>query len=222
MRHWHRCERWDRRGISCPFGPMDDPNEQGGEGEGDEFCWDCYAMVPPERRRKGRPPKGQVMEAAEMVRLAVQQLRALKETIRLPSPGVIPEPRTLRPPVPVPGPGIALPGPNLELFPQRVGSVFGGLLQTGIESFTGYRSQYEANRLAGELEESLAEGFRNFVGPRLKPIATGAALAGGGAGMGFLFNWSARLRRMQGVPSMEEEFGSRAVTRGRSRFDTGG
>lgn len=199
---------------------MHEGEEKGGGGEPDGNDWWDFIekMVVPAKKRSKKivHPRGDVLEAEAMVRRAVEELRALKAlegTIPLPSPGVIPEPRPLG--VPPSRPGWA-PAPDIELFPERVGSVFAALLQAGLESFVGYRPQYETNQLAGALEENLAKGLSQFVENwKLKPVAAGAGAAGVAGGMGFLFNWSARLRKMGGMPSMEEEFGRKAVQQSR-------
>lgn len=230
MRHWHQCRRWTKRKLDCPF--RDQPLHEDEDDDGGGFDWDHWIdkIMVPMRRKKDGPPSGPVMEAAEMVRLAYEELRKVKRTVPLPGPGVFPEPdvegqkrlvpKPGAPAIPelLPGPGDPAYRPGSELFPTRKGvNVFGMLLQFAMESFVGYRSPYDARRLAGDLEESLAGGVRKFISsPVLKPVAVGAAA--GAAGVPFLFNWADRLRKMQGMPTQKEDL--RGSGRARQGFET--
>ncbi len=121
MEHWHRCRRWWRRGLECPFTKMGmhDPGDGGPEPEDEGFPFPRFAVP----GRKKAPPKfgGGLLEASEPFLAKLEDLykEIAEGTPKL--PGTPPEPFGLppgRPPVPRP---VRAPEPVRVPEPVRAG-----------------------------------------------------------------------------------------------------
>ncbi len=61
MKHWHRCRRWEVRGISCPFAEVKDHEDRDGPGDDLTYSATARARVPvgvPLGSGPGRPTVG--------------------------------------------------------------------------------------------------------------------------------------------------------------------
>lgn len=139
MRHWHRCLRWKRRGMDCPFAKLDEhPEEDGDEDEEREEPEGQpleprgvpvpEKLVPPEKEAKEEVEKPTVIEMAEAI---VLELGGEPWWVPDPVPrGTLPLRAAPRVPFPTPpGPGVRAPAPGGAGFNLGPG---GGLVGAGV------------------------------------------------------------------------------------------
>jgi len=188
MKHWHRCSRWWKQGLACPFsslaahgvmsprgGPeLDDPPGTG-------------RKVGSRRKLPLLPLPGRKEERRHRFDDTRDAIRAqLKRELRARGMlDAIPVPRTVGEPFDLPVPA------------GTPGRVEAARFITGL--FRGVRVKAVPPRVkAAAAETAVADQF----GFRLKRGLTAAAIAGGvvaaGGGIGFMFNAASRMRQLLG------------------------
>lgn len=146
MEHWHRCERWYRQGLDCPFRAIEDDDP--------EFDDDDLPLPPvalparkrvPLRKKQGRIGKGHPASYSEPL--------PVRTTVPLPPPPppVPPSPVPKRVPVPRPVPPGVEPAPRPGEVPGRVPApVFGFEPTQALATEVGQNVQEGARAVATE------------------------------------------------------------------------
>ncbi len=108
MKHWHRCQRWIRRGMSCPFSLVDEHEDTE---DSDEFL--DFTTVRKEAPVRPPPKEAKAMVGVREPRVAKPTALARAAAVPVAQPA-FPIPDVVGPPIPKPGqqaPGrVALPG----------------------------------------------------------------------------------------------------------------
>lgn len=113
MKHWHRCKRWEDRGLACPFAADKEHDEIEGPERDFEDDTVPFPKVPLPAKRKS-PTKVRTRPIEDMV----SEILDAQEAIRGGEPG-LPPPPDLPPLIPPPR-GVPPPAPAPARVPVRV------------------------------------------------------------------------------------------------------
>ncbi len=184
---WHRCARWWRFGFDCPFGREEERDRQ-------------------RVRVRPTPPFKfeQEEEHGQMVRKSMEEmvnevLEAMAEEAFRGSPGINP-PGPVLPPLfpPFPIPPMRRPDPH-EPAPARVPALATAAMVRGFRAARGLNPaaiERELTQFASERVRKAIKGRGiDFSSGRVKAVAIGGAVAGGG----FLFDFARRMK-FRGTP----------------------
>ena len=188
MKHWHRCERWTRRGVDCPFGAAIDHDEDSAPEDDDSAP---FPMVPvPGRRptpaargeakKRGRRRTGQLGGAPGIPKIEDMVEEVLRDIPELDDPEPFPLPAPpLRPPQPEPGmPPAPVPVPvPAPPMPVPAGRPVGLRPAVAAQRAVSYLYQgarrtetvYSRQALARGAEEAAAKTFAEPRVPEVRP-----------------------------------------------------